>query len=66
MENIMRRLRKSLEDTRMNESCGGGKVGPVGPTLGPVGALFRSMPATFWSLPPMHPWKPSKVSLHRF
>jgi len=62
MENITRRLRKGLEDTRRNESRGGGKVGQAGPTLGPISALFHPMPATLRKLPPppllMHlgPW----------
>jgi len=65
-ENITRRLRKGLEGTQRNESRGGWKVGPADPTLGPVSALLCLMPTTFWSLPPTPPWKPSKVSLHRF
>jgi hypothetical protein len=65
-QNIVMRLKKGPEVTRRNETHRGEKVGPAGPTLGPVGALFRLMAAAFWSLLPTPPWKPSKVSLHRF
>ena len=41
MENITRRLRKGLEDTRRNETHRGNKVGPADPTLGAVDALVR-------------------------